>query len=157
MNNLPDLTIDLPSDREVTLTRSFDAPRELVYAAHTQAEHLKHWWGRGNPLDVEIDFRVGGHYRCVEHAQDGNDYAFRGEYREIVVPERIVQTFEFEGMPGQVAVETLVFTEQGGRTTITSSTRFDTTAQRDGMIDSGMAQGAAESYAALDRHLATLR
>ncbi|WP_328375196.1 SRPBCC family protein [Micromonospora zamorensis] len=156
MNNLPDLTIDLPSDREVTLTRSFDAPRELVYAAHTQAEHLKHWWGRGNPLDVEIDFRVGGHYRCVEHAQDGNDYAFRGEYREIVVPERIVQTFEFEGMPGQVAVETLVFTEQDGRTTITSSTRFDTTAQRDGMIDSGMAQGAAESYAALDRYLATL-
>ncbi|MET8466248.1 SRPBCC family protein [Micromonospora zamorensis] len=157
MNNLPDLTIDLPSDREVTLTRSFDAPRELVYAAHTQAEHLKHWWGRGNPLDVEIDFRVGGHYRCVEHAQDGNDYAFRGEYREIVVPERIVQTFEFEGMPGQVAVETLVFTEQDGRTTITSSTRFDTTAQRDGMIDSGMAQGAAESYAALDRYLAALR
>ncbi|MFI6273316.1 SRPBCC family protein [Micromonospora zamorensis] len=157
MNNLPDLTIDLPSDREVTLTRSFDAPRELVYAAHTQAEHLKHWWGRGNPLDVEIDFRVGGHYRCVEHAQDGNDYAFRGEYREIVVPERIVQTFEFEGMPGQVAVETLVFTEQDSRTTITSSTRFDTNAQRDGMIDSGMAQGAAESYAALDRHLATLR
>lgn len=157
MNNLPDLTIDLPSDREVTLTRSFDAPRDLVYAAHTQAEHLKHWWGRGNPLDVEIDFRVGGHYRCVEHAQDGNDYAFRGEYREIVVPERIVQTFEFEGMPGQVAVETLVFTEQDGRTTITSSTRFDTTAQRDGMIDSGMAQGAAESYAALDRYLATLR
>ncbi|MET8551312.1 SRPBCC family protein [Micromonospora zamorensis] len=157
MNNLPDVTIDLPSDREVTLTQSFDAPRELVYAAHTQAEHLKHWWGRGNPLDVEIDFRVGGHYRCVEHAQDGNDYAFRGEYREIVVPERIVQTFEFEGMPGQVAVETLVFTEQDGRTTIASSTRFDTTAQRDGMIDSGMAQGAAESYAALDRYLATLR
>lgn len=157
MNNLPDVTIDLPSDREVTLTRSFDAPRELVYAAHTQAEHLKRWWGRGNPLDVEIDFRVGGHYRCVEHAQDGNDYAFRGEYREIVVPERIVQTFEFEGMPGQVAVETLVFTEQDGRTTIASSTRFDTTAQRDGMIDSGMAQGAAESYAALDRYLATLR
>ncbi|MCG5469355.1 SRPBCC family protein [Micromonospora sp. LAH09] len=157
MNKLPDLTIDLPSDREVTLTRSFDAPRELVYAAHTQAEHLKHWWGRGNPLDVEIDFRVGGHYRCVEHAQDGNAYAFRGEYREIVVPERIVQTFEFEGMPGHVAVETLVFTEQDGRTTITSTTRFDTTAERDGMIDSGMTQGAAESYAALDRHLAALR
>lgn len=157
MTTLPDLTVDLPSDREVTLTRAFDAPRELVYAAHTQAEHLKHWWGRGNPLDVEIDFRVGGHYRCVEHAQDGNDYAFHGEYREIVVPERIVQTFEFEGMPGHVAVETLVFTEQDGHTTITSTTRFDTTAERDGMIDSGMTQGAAESYAALDRHLATLR
>ncbi|MFI6237190.1 SRPBCC family protein [Micromonospora sp. NPDC050784] len=157
MSKLPDLTIDLPSDREITLTRTFDAPRELVYAAHTQAEHLRHWWGRGNPLDVEIDFRVGGGYRYVEHATDGNDYAFRGEYREIAAPERIVQTFEFEGMPGHVAVETLVFTERDGRTTLTSTTRFDTTGERDGMIDSGMAQGAAESYAALDRHLATLR
>ncbi|WP_433318884.1 SRPBCC family protein [Micromonospora sp. CA-269861] len=157
MSKLPDLTIDLPSDQEVTLTRTFDAPRELVYAAHTQAEHLRHWWGRGNPLDVEIDFRVGGGYRFVEHAEDGKDYVFRGEYREIVAPERIVQTFEFEGMPGHSAVETVVFTEQEGRTTITSTTRFDTTAERDGMIDSGMTQGAAESYAALDRHLATLR
>ncbi|WP_433269809.1 SRPBCC family protein [Micromonospora vinacea] len=157
MSKLPDLTIDLPSDREITLTRTFDAPRELVYAAHTRAEHLRQWWGRGNPLDVEIDFRVGGGYRFVEHAPDGNDYAFRGEYREIVVPERIVQTFEFEGMPGHVAVETVVFTEQEGRTTLTSTTRFDTTAERDGMVDSGMAQGAAESYAALDRHLSTLR
>ncbi|MEK8105940.1 SRPBCC domain-containing protein [Micromonospora sp. M12] len=112
-----------------------------MYAAHTQAEHLKHWWGRGNPLDVEIDFRVGGRYRYVEHAEDGNDYAFRGEYREIDAPDRLVQTFEFEGMPGRVAVETLVFTERDGRTTITSTTRFDTTAQRDGMMDSGMTQG----------------
>ncbi|WP_410812615.1 SRPBCC family protein [Micromonospora sp. 067-2] len=157
MSNLRDLVIDLPSDREITLTRSFDAPRELVFAAHTQAEHLKRWWGRGNPLDVEIDFREGGSYRFVEHAQDGNDYAFRGEFREIVVPERIVQTFEFEGMPGQVAVETLVLTEHDGRTTVTGTTRFDTTEQRDGMVESGMAQGAAESYAALERHLATLR
>ncbi|MFF0370090.1 SRPBCC family protein [Micromonospora sp. NPDC005087] len=152
-----DLAIDMPSDREITLTRSFDAPRELVYAAHTQAEHLKHWWGRGNPLDVEIDFREGGSYRFVEHATDGNAYGFRGEFREIVVPERIVQTFEYEGMPGQVAVETLVFTETDGRTTVTGTTRFDTTEQRDGMAESGMAQGAAESYAALDRYLATLR
>ncbi|WP_406069198.1 SRPBCC family protein [Micromonospora sp. NBC_01638] len=157
MSKLPDLTIDLPSDREITLTRSFDAPRELVYAAHTQPEHLKHWWGRGNPLDVEIDFREGGRYRYVEHADDGNDYAFRGEFREIVVPERIVQTFEFEGMAGQVAVETLIFTEQDGRTVVTGTIRFDTTEERDGMVDSGMTQGAAESYAALDRHLATQR
>ncbi|MBQ0902254.1 SRPBCC family protein [Micromonospora sp. U21] len=157
MNKPSDLVIDMPSDREITLTRSFDAPRELVYAAHSQAEHLKHWWGRGNPVEIEIDFREGGSYRNVEHADDGNDYAFRGEFREIVVPERIVQTFEYEGMPGQVAVETLVFTERDGRTTVTSTTRFDTTEQRDGMAESGMAQGAAESYAALDRHLATLR
>ncbi|MCM0678965.1 SRPBCC family protein [Micromonospora phytophila] len=156
MTQIGDLVLDLPSDREITLTRAFDAPRELVYAAHTQAEHLKRWWGRGNPLDVEIDFREGGRYRFVEHAKDGNDYAFRGEFREIVVPERIVQTFEFEGMPGHVAVETLVFTERDGGTVVTGTTRFDTTQERDGMIDSGMAQGAAESYAALERHLRTL-
>ncbi|MEU7843643.1 SRPBCC family protein [Micromonospora sp. NPDC049114] len=157
MTETRDLTIDMSSDRDITMTRSFDAPRDLVFAAHTQAEHLRHWWGRGNPLDVEIDFREGGRYRFVEHAPDGNAYAFRGEFREIVEPERIVQTFEFEGMPGQVAVETLVFTEQDGRTVLTGTTRFDTTEQRDGMAGSGMAQGAAESYAALQRHLSTMR
>jgi uncharacterized protein YndB with AHSA1/START domain len=156
MTRIGNLVIDLPSDREITLTRAFDAPRELVYAAHTEAEHLKRWWGRGNPLDVEIDFREGGRYRFVEHAKDGNDYAFRGEFREIVVPERIVRTFEFEGMPGHVAVETVVFTERDGRTVVTGTTRFDTTEERDGMVDSGMAQGAAESYDALERHLSTL-
>ncbi|MER7892992.1 SRPBCC family protein [Micromonospora sp. NPDC094482] len=156
MSQLGDVVVELPSDHEISLTRSFDAPRDLVFAAHTQAEHLKRWWGRGNPLDVEIDFREGGRYRFVEHAQDGNDYAFRGEFREIAVPERIVQTFEFEGMPGHIAVETLVFTEQDGRTVVTGTTRFDTRQERDGMLDSGMSQGAAESYAALDRYLATL-
>lgn len=156
MGQLSDLVIDLPSDREITLTRTFDAPRDLVFAAHSEAEHLTHWWGRGNPLDVEIDFRVGGRYRFVEHTKDGNSYAFRGEFREIVVPERIVQTFEFEGMPGHVVEETLVFTERDGRTVVTGTSRFDTTQERDGMLDSGMTQGAAESYAALERYLATL-
>ncbi|GAA2185785.1 SRPBCC family protein [Micromonospora lupini] len=157
MTDTSDLTITQPSDREITMTRTFDAPRELVFAAHTQAEHLKRWWGRGNPLDTEIDFREGGRYRHVEHAPDGSDYAFRGEFREIVVPERVVQTFESEGMPGHVAVETLVFTEHDGRTVVTTTTSFDTAQDRDGMVESGMAQGVAESYAALDRHLATLR
>ncbi|RKN15720.1 polyketide cyclase [Micromonospora musae] len=156
MSQLSDLVIELPSDLEITLTRAFDAPRDLVFAAHSQAEHLKHWWGRGNPLDIEIDFRVGGRYRFVEHAQDGNSYAFRGEFREIVSPERIVQTFEYEGMPGHVLEETITFTEQDGRTVVASTSRFDTKQERDGMLDTGMTQGAAESYAALERHLATL-
>ncbi|MEU5566960.1 SRPBCC family protein [Micromonospora musae] len=156
MSQLSDLVIELPSDLEITLTRAFDAPRDLVFAAHSQAEHLKHWWGRGNPLDIELDFRVGGRYRFVERAQDGNSYAFRGEFREIVSPERIVQTFEYEGMPGHVLEETLTFTEQDGRTVVSSTSRFDTKQERDGMLDTGMTQGAAESYAALERHLATL-
>jgi uncharacterized protein YndB with AHSA1/START domain len=150
-------TVTLPSDHEITMTRVFDAPRELVFAAHTQAEHLKHWWGRGNPLDIELDLRVGGRWRFVEHADDGNAYAFRGEFREIVPPEKIVQTFEFEGMPGHIAVETLALTEVDGKTTVTSTTRFDTKEDRDGMLSSGMEEGAAQSYAALDTYLSTLR
>ncbi|GIG88350.1 SRPBCC family protein [Plantactinospora endophytica] len=149
-----ELTVTLPSDLEVRMVRVFDAPRDLVFEAHTKCEHLKHWWGRGNPLDCELDFRPGGGYRFVEHAPDGQQYAFRGEYLEIRAPERIVQTFEFEGMPGQVCVETLELTEQDGRTTVTSVTRFDTRQQRDGMVASGMQDGARESYEALVAYLA---
>ncbi|SDZ17902.1 Uncharacterized conserved protein YndB, AHSA1/START domain [Micromonospora pattaloongensis] len=156
MTETNDLAVDLPSDHEITMSRAFDAPRDLVFAAHTEAEHLKHWWGRGNPLDVEIDFRVGGRYRFVEHAPDGAAYAFRGEFREIVAPQRIVQTFEFEGMPGHVIVETLEFEERDGRTVVTGTSRFDSREDRDGMLNSGMAQGASQSYAALEKHLSTL-
>jgi uncharacterized protein YndB with AHSA1/START domain len=149
------LTVTLPSDLEIKMVRVFDAPRALVFEAHATCEHLKHWWGRGNPLDCEMDFRPGGTYRFVEHAPDGQ-YAFRGEYREIQAPERIVQTFEFEGMPGQVCVETLELTEEGGKTTVTSLTRFDTKEGRDGMVSSGMADGARQSYDALVAYLAKL-
>ena len=149
------LTVTLPSDLEIKMVRVFDAPRTLVFEAHTSCEHVKHWWGRGNPLDCEMDFRPGGSYRFVEHAPDG-EYSFRGEYREIRAPERIVQTFEFEGMPGQVCVETLELTEEGGKTTITSVTRFDTKEARDGMAGSGMEDGAGQSYDALEAYLAKL-
>lgn len=150
------LTVTLPSDLEIKMVRVFDAPRALVFQAHAACEHIKHWWGRGNPLDCEMDFRPGGTYRFVEHAPDGQQYAFRGEYREIQTPERIVQTFEFEGMPGHVCVETMELTEEGGKTTVTSVTRFDTKEDRDGMVSSGMADGARESYEALAAYLAKL-
>ena len=150
------LTVTLPSDLEIKMVRVFDAPRALVFEAHAKCEHVKQWWGRGNPLDCEMDFRPGGTYRFVEHAPDGEQYAFRGEFREIQAPERIVQTFEFEGMPGHVCVETLELTEEGGKTTVTSVTRFDTKEDRDGMVASGMEQGARESYDALATYLAKL-
>ncbi|GGM15583.1 SRPBCC family protein [Dactylosporangium sucinum] len=150
-----DLTVTLPSDLEIKMVRAFDAPRTLVFAAHAEPEHLKHWWGRGNPLDIQLDFRPGGKYRIVEHA-DGEEYAFRGEYLEIQEPERIVWTFEFEGMPGHVCVETIEFTEEAGKTTITSLTRFDTKEDRDGMAASGMAEGASTSYDALATYLEKL-
>jgi uncharacterized protein YndB with AHSA1/START domain len=150
------LTVTTPSDLEIVMTRVFDAPRALVFEAHSKREHVTKWWGRGNPLDCEMDFRPGGSYRFVEHADDG-EWAFRGEYREIVAPERIVQTFEFEGMPGHVSVETLTFEEHDGKTILTSTTRFDSVEDRDGMLQSGMEQGAAESMDKLDELLATLR
>jgi uncharacterized protein YndB with AHSA1/START domain len=150
------ITVTLPTDKSIEMVRVFDAPRALVWAAHTQAEHLKHWWGRGNPLDVTLDFRVGGTYRFVEHS-DGQEHAFRGEYREIVPEERLVQTFEYEPMAGHIAVETLVLTEEGGKTVVTSTTTFDTVEDRDGMVASGMEQGATQSYEALDRYLRTVR
>jgi uncharacterized protein YndB with AHSA1/START domain len=150
------LTVTLPSDLEIKMVRVFDAPRTLVFEAHAKCEHVKQWWGRGNPVDCEMDFRPGGTYRFVEHAPDGEQYAFRGEYREIQAPERIVQTFEFEGMPGHVCVETLELTEEGGKTTVTSVTRFDTKEDRDGMVASGMEHGARESYDILAAYLAKL-
>jgi uncharacterized protein YndB with AHSA1/START domain len=152
-----DLTVTTPSDLEIVMTRLLDAPRELVFAAHSRCEHLQKWWARGNPMDCDLDFRVGGSWRIVEHDPDGNNYGFRGEYREIVAPEKIVQTFEFEGWPGRVSVETLVFTEHDGKTMLTSTTVFDTVEDRDAMLESGMESGARQSLEHLDALLATLR
>ncbi len=98
-----------------------------------------------------------GKYRFVGHAPGGEDYAFRGEYLENQAPERIVWTFEYEGMPGQICVETMELTEDGGKTTITSVTRFDTKDERDGMAASGMEEGAEQSYEALDAYLTKIQ
>ncbi|HEX2773555.1 MAG TPA: SRPBCC family protein [Micromonosporaceae bacterium] len=151
------ITTTLPSDTEITMSRTFDAPRHLVWAAMTQPQHIKRWWGRGNELDVTLDFRPGGSYRYVEHAEDGNDYAFRGEIREIVPEERVVQTFEFEGMPGHIAVETMTLEEKDGKTVVTSTSSFSNKEDRDGMLNSGMQDGAKQSYDALDALLAELQ
>ena len=147
------ITVTTPSDTELRMSRTFDAPRDLVFAAHTQAEHLRHWWGRGNPLDVQIDFRVGGTWRFVEHA-DGEEHAFRGEFRQIDAPESFTWTFEYEPMAGHVCVERYVFTEDGGRTTVTATSTFDTKEDRDGMLQSGMEGGMNETYQRLDEVLA---
>jgi uncharacterized protein YndB with AHSA1/START domain len=145
-------TVTTPTDRTITMSRDFAAPRELVFAAHSQAEHLRHWWGRGNPLDVSLDFTVGGKWRFVEHA-DGEEHAFRGEFREIDPPFTFTWTFEYEPMAGQVAVERYEFTESAGVTTVSVTATFDSQQDRDGMLQSGMEQGAEQSYLALDAYL----
>jgi len=146
------ITVSTPSPTELVMSRTFDAPRHLVFAAHTEAEHLRHWWGRGNPLEVEIDFRVGGKWRFVENA-GGQQHAFRGEFREISAPEGFTWTFEYEPMAGHILVEKFVFTEERGRTTVTASSTFSSQEDRDGMLQSGMEDGANQSYAALDAYL----
>jgi len=140
--------VTTPSEREIVMTRTFDAPRELVFEAMSKVEHMREWWGpRGFTMPVcEMDFRVGGAYRFVQRGPDGDEYAFRGEFREIAPPERISWTFEFEGMPGNVSVDTMELTEEDGKTTITSTSIFDSVEQRDGMLQSGMESGAAETY-----------
>jgi uncharacterized protein YndB with AHSA1/START domain len=152
------LTVELPSDLEIVMSRSFDAPRSLVFEVHSKAEHLKRWWGpRKYDMPVcEIDFRPGGAWRMV-HWADGEEYAFRGTFLEIVPPETIVWTFEFEGMPGHVATETMTLSERDGKTTITTHSLYSSREDRDAMLQSGMEEGANESYDRLAELLAELQ
>jgi uncharacterized protein YndB with AHSA1/START domain len=153
------LTVTTPSDREIVMSRTFDAPRELVFEAHTSCEHMRNWWGpRKYEVDsCEIDFRPGGSWRITHKSAEGpEEHGFHGEFREIVRPERIVWTFEWEGLPGHVSVETLTLDEQDGKTTLTARSVYDTVEDRDGMLQSGAADGAAETWDRLDEYLGTL-
>ena len=153
------LTIMTPSDREMVMTRVFDAPRDLVFEAHTSCEHISNWWGprKYEVVSCEIDFRPGGTWRVVHRGPDGNEIAFHGEYREIVRPERIVWTFGFDGMPGDPGPETMVFEEHDGKTTLTTTSVFGSVGERDGVLESGMESGAVETYERLDEYLEVLR
>jgi uncharacterized protein YndB with AHSA1/START domain len=149
--------VSTPSDREIRTERVFNASRNRVWRAFTDPELLKQWWGRGNKLVVErMEVERGGHWRFVEHSADGV-HGFEGRYREVMPEERLVMTFEWDGMPGHVAVETVILEELGdGSTRIVTLTLFHTPEERDGMLHSGMEQGLNQSYAALDRLLARL-
>jgi len=148
--------VTTPSDREIRIERVFAAPRDRVWKAFTDPKLIAQWWGRGNKLVVErMEVARGGHWRFVEHTPDGV-HGFEGRYREVTPQERLVHTFEWDGMPGHVAVETVVFEDLGdGRTRVVNTTLFHLTEERDGMLNSGMAQGLDASYAALDGLLAT--
>jgi uncharacterized protein YndB with AHSA1/START domain len=152
------LTVTLPSDLEIVMTREFQAPRRLVYEAFTRPDHLKRWWGpRYLELSVcEVDLREGGSWRFVQRAPDGQEFGFRGVYQEIAPPERLVYTFIFEPMPEHDAVVTIVFEERNGRTTLRQTTRHKTKFGRDGHLNAGMEEGVIDSYARLDELLATL-
>lgn len=153
------LTLTTPSDTEIQMTRVFDAPRDLVFEAHSSAEHMKNWWGprKYETVSAEVDFRPGGKWRIVHRGPDGQEYGFHGEFKEIVPPERIVWTFEFEGAPGQVAVETMALEEHEGKTTLTATSDAGSKEARDAVLESGMQEGAAETWDRLAEYLETLR
>jgi uncharacterized protein YndB with AHSA1/START domain len=148
-----------PGKQEVKMTRMFDAPRELVFKAHMDPKAIPQWWGRRNStLTVDkMEVREGGRWRFVEHSADGEDYGFHGVYHAIVPPERVVQTFEFEGVPGHVLLETLTLEERGGVTTLTSQSVYQSVEDRDGMVASGMEDGANESMDRLEELLGGVR
>jgi uncharacterized protein YndB with AHSA1/START domain len=150
--------VTTPSDREIVSERVFDAPRDRVFDAFTDPELIPQWWGlRSTTTVVDVmDVRAGGQWRFVQRMQDGAEMGFRGTYREVTPPERIVQTFEFEGMPGHVAVETIEFEDLGDQTKVTNTTLFHETEERDGMLEAGMETGMNETYEQLDELLARL-
>jgi uncharacterized protein YndB with AHSA1/START domain len=149
-------TVTTPTDREIHVERVFDAPRDRVFAAYTDPELVPQWWGpRGATTIVEVmEVKAGGAWRFVHRGEDGSETGFRGIYREVTPPERIVQTFEWEGMPGHVSVETAEFEDLGEKTRVITTTIFHTPGERDGMLASGMEKGMNETYERLDELLA---
>ncbi|HET7504190.1 MAG TPA: SRPBCC family protein [Kofleriaceae bacterium] len=150
------LKLGTGAPNEIVMTREFDAPRRLVITAMTTPALIKRWLGgvRAEVLSAEVDLRVGGTYRYVLRPRQGKDFAFGGTYREIS-DERVVQTESFDDYPGESTVTT-TFAESGGRTALRIVIAFDSQATRDIVLGTGMADGAGESYDALDAVLAGL-
>jgi uncharacterized protein YndB with AHSA1/START domain len=137
-----------PGKLDILMTREFAAPRELVFRALTDPALIPQWWGpkRHTTTVDKMQVRAGGIWRYVQRDNNGNVYGFYGVYHAIVPPERLVFTFEFEGVPGHVLLETVTLQERNGKTTLTDSLVFQSVEDRDGMIRSGMEAGATESW-----------
>lgn len=153
------LKVTVPSEREVALTRIFDAPREMVFDALSRPELLRRWYGPpGWSLIVcEIDLRVGGAWRFVTRQPQGKEIGQHGVYREIVRPERLVNTESWEDWDVGEVLVTAELNESGGRTTLTNTMLFPTRQVRDALLESGMTRGAAETYGKLEDLLGELR
>jgi uncharacterized protein YndB with AHSA1/START domain len=150
-----------PSDREIQLTRLFDAPRQLVFDAMTRPEHVRRWWGclsASHSVPVcEIDLRVGGAWRFMGRGPEGDYPAFYGVYREIVPPERLVFTEIFSPYPDTESIVTSVFSEENGKTRLTVSCLYPTRDIRDMVMSTGMATGAGISYDRLEEVVAEMQ
>ncbi len=148
-------TVTLPSDTEILITRTFEAPRQVVWEAITTPRHLLRWWGPDwCPLvSCSIDLRVGGAWRYVSRDVDGNDLAWSGTYREILPTERIVSTEVFEAFPDAESVNTMTLTDHDGHTTLRTLVRHTSKEYRDGHVNSGMEGGMQVTFDRLDELL----
>ncbi|HEY3767124.1 MAG TPA: SRPBCC family protein [Candidatus Angelobacter sp.] len=160
MQNFGKLEITTPSDREIAFTRSLDAPRQLVFDAWTKPELLKRWLYGPNGWSLvtcEVDLRAGGRYRYVWHHTNGNEMGMGGVYREVVPPERIVNTqlFDQDWTEGE-AVGTLVLTEKDSKTTSVNTVLYATKQARDGALSTPMADGMEMGYVRMDEMFASL-
>jgi len=136
-----------PGTQEIVITRIFDAPRERVFGVSTDPMLLSRWWGpaRLTTTVERMDVKPGGAWRVVQRDAEGNEFAFHGVYHAVENPVQLVRTFEFEGTPGHVLLETVTFEDLGGRTNLIDQSVFQTAEDRDAMLRSGMEEGAAES------------
>lgn len=151
-----------PGEQEIFITREFDAPRELVFKAFTDPKLYVQWLGpRRLTMTLKtFEPRNGGSWRYIHKDTDSNEYAFHGVYHEVLAPERIINTFEFEGLPekGHVVLETARFEElPGDKTKLTIQSVFQSVADRDGMLQSGMEEGVNDSYERLDELLEKIK
>ena len=149
-----DLKIDAPAGQPVIkMTRSFNAPRALVWKAMSEPEHVVRWWGPHDHRNraVEFDFRVGGKWRVESTMSGGEVMNFFGEFREIEAPRLLTQTFAFDGLPeGMFSVDTVELEEVDGRTIYRATSLMPDLASRDGMLESGMETGVVEGFERLD-------
>jgi uncharacterized protein YndB with AHSA1/START domain len=151
--------LTLPTETQIEITRTFDAPRHLVYKAYTTPELIRRWWGgdRGEVTLAEVDLRVGGKWRYVMMANGGYEVGFHGEYREIVPNQRLVFTETFEGMPEGEGLNIVTFDEENGRTILKNVAEYPSKEIRDTVINSGMEGGMQESMDHLEQVAISLR
>jgi uncharacterized protein YndB with AHSA1/START domain len=161
MNAFTPLKVETPADEPIIImTRTLDAPRALVWKAWTEPQHIVRWWGsrQSTTKIIKQDVRVGGEWRYESQTPEGDAFVFMGKFLEVVEPEKLVNTFAVEGMfDNKALVETHTFEERDGKTFYKSVSRFDSIEDRDGMITTGMEEGANESMDRLEELLEDLQ
>lgn len=147
-----------PGSNEIRTERELEAPRDIVFRAYTEPDLLVQWLGpHGYTMEIDrYEARDGGRYRYVHRDPEGNEFGFRGVFHGDPSPDQMVQTFEWEGMPGHISLDTAVLEDRGDKTLVRTVSIFQSQEDRDGMLQSGMETGVTEGFERLDEVLAKL-